>query len=156
MKNLTNKQRIILLDLMKSSREKGNLANSAIAIKNNKIIAISESLVVSDNNATAHSERILVEKIGNHENSHISNGYSIVTVVEPCLMCLSACSQANIKNVYYIIPAKQYIKEIPWMSDINNFDKHMLAKKFSNQVNLVYLKNENPFFSKEFEELMEK
>lgn len=148
---LTNEMIKVLSNSMEVSSKKGNLANSAILLdKNNKIVTVSESLVVSNNNCTSHSEHMLVELACKLSNSHITQNYSIVTVVEPCLMCLSAASQGNIKNMYYIIRAEEYIDNIPWMSDCRGVDKHELCNRFINKINLVYLNNYSNVFNKTF------
>jgi tRNA(Arg) A34 adenosine deaminase TadA len=157
MDKLTLQQQEILIELMKNSARKGNLANAAIAIDSfGNIIESSESLVVSNTDATAHAERLLVEKLGKKESNHYINSYTIITVVQPCLMCLSASSQAGIKEIEYIIKAEDYIAQIPWMSDIRDFDKHKLGLKMLNPVKLTYLTECSPTFKKVFEIEMKK
>jgi tRNA(Arg) A34 adenosine deaminase TadA len=157
MNKLTLIQQKLLIELMKNSARKGNLANAAIAIDSlGNIIESSESLVVSNTDATAHAERLLIEKLGKRELNHYVNSYTIITVVEPCLMCLSASSQAGIKEIEYIIKAEDYMAQIPWMSDISDFDKHELGLKLSNPVKLTYLKEISPVFKKVFEIEMKK
>lgn len=152
MNKLTIEQKEILIQLMTNSARKGNLANAAIAIDSfGNIVESSESLVVSNTDATAHAERLLIEKLGKKESNHYINSYTIITVVEPCLMCLSASSQAGIREIEYIIKADDYIAQIPWMSDINDFDKHELGLKMSNPIKLTHLKEISPTFKKVFE-----
>jgi tRNA(Arg) A34 adenosine deaminase TadA len=149
---LTYNQRKILKDLMTRSALKGNLANAGIALSHGKTIAAAESWVVSSCDATAHSERMLVEMVGKLKHNHFTSGISIVSVIEPCLMCISACSQGGIKTIGYIIPAKKYIKKIPWMSDTQKVDKEMMGSNLSNPIKLIYLGK----YSEEFCEVFEK
>jgi len=142
---LTKDQKGVLKKLMTVSAKKGNLANAGMVIDNNIMIASAESWVVSSTDATAHSERMLVEIVGKLKHSNYTPGLTMVSVVEPCIMCMSACSQAGYKEIYYIIPAKKYIDKIPWMSD-TKVDKQMIASQFSEPIKLSHLKE----YEKEF------
>jgi tRNA(Arg) A34 adenosine deaminase TadA len=143
-----------LKTLMAKSAEKGNLANAAVVLEKGKVIAAAESWVVSSCDATAHSESMLVRIVGQLKHSNYTPGLTMITVVEPCLMCLSACSQAGYDEVAYIIPAKKYIKEIPYMTDITNFNKKILAKQFSHPLRLVHLEEYEKSFCRVFENVM--
>src|SRR3990167_5400838 len=139
---------------MAISAKKGNLANSGLVIEdieNNKIIASAESWVVSSCDATAHSERLLVEIVCKLKHSNYTPGLTMISVVEPCLMCMSACSQAGYKEIYYIIPAKKYVKKIPWMTDTVIINKILIANQFTSPIKLIYLKEYEEEFSNVFE-----
>lgn len=145
---------LLLKDLMTKSASKGNLANSGIVLDNGKMIASAESWVVSSCDATAHSERMLVEIVGKLKHSNYTPGLTMISVVEPCLMCMSACSQAGYKEVCYIIPAKRYIDKIPWMSDTNKLNKQEIASGFSEPIKLTHLKEYEEEFCQVFEKVM--
>jgi tRNA(Arg) A34 adenosine deaminase TadA len=149
---LTSEQIILLKDLMENSARKGNLANSAIVLENGKIIASSESLVVTNHDTTSHSERMLVEKVGHLKNSNYNPGLTMVTVCESCLMCLSACSQAGYKTLAYIIPTTKYVEKIPWMTDNNNVNREEIAKTMSEPIEYIHLDE----YEREFSEVFEK
>ena len=153
---LTKEQKRLLKDLMVVSAKKGNLANSGLVLENGNLIASAESWVVSDCNATAHSERMLVEIVGHLKHSNYTPGLTLVYVVEPCVMCLSAAAQAGYKELAYIIPAKRYFDKIPWMTDGIKIDKQTLAGQFSEPITLTHLKEYEEEFSKVFEHAMEK
>ena len=144
----------LLKKLMTNSAEKGNLANSGTVLEDEKIIASAESWVVSSTDATAHSERMLVSEVCRLKKSNYTPGLTMISVVEPCLMCLSACSQAGYKEIGFIIPAEKYVEKIPWMTDIRNLDKADVAKKFSNPIKYTHLKEFENEFSKVFEKVM--
>lgn len=150
--NLNTEQKQKLIKLMKNSAQKGNLANSAMVMENGQEVMSAESWVVSSCDASAHSERMLVEQVCKHRLNNLTPGLSMVTVVEPCLMCLSACSQAGYEEIGFIIPAQKYIEKIPWMSDTNEVDKFEIAQKFSNPVDLLHLEK----YEEEFEVVFEK
>lgn len=151
---LTKEQIKKLKELMTNSAKKGNLANSGMVLENGIEIASAESLVVTQHDATAHSERMLVAKVGKMKKSNYTPGLTMVTVVEPCLMCMSACSQAGYKEVAYIISAKRYVKKIPWMTDTSKTDKQEVAENFAEPIKLTHLKDYEEEFCEEFERVM--
>lgn len=139
-----------------SSARKGNLFNSAIVLEDDKVIATSESLVVTNNDATDHSERMLVSKVCKKKRSNYTPGLTMVTVVEPCLMCLSACSWAGYTQILFIIPTSKYIKKMPWMSDTKDLNKNSVLKHLNNPIKVIHLKELEEKFSKNFEKEMER
>lgn len=148
---LTLEQINQLKELMINSARKGNLANSGLVIEDGKTIASAESWVVTNHDATSHSERMLVEKVCKAKGNNYTPGLIMVTVCEPCLMCMSACAWAGYKKIAYIIPANKYIKKIPWMSENTKVDKQAIAKTFSEPIELMWLKKYEDEFSKVFE-----
>jgi tRNA(Arg) A34 adenosine deaminase TadA len=155
---LTEKQKKVLKNLMSISSKKGNLATSALVVDaNNDIIDASESLVASNHDATAHAELMLVAKIGQKKKSNYTPGLTMITVIEPCLMCLSASSQAGYKQISYIIPAKKFLKVNPLITDVNSsIDKENIAENFSEPIKLIHLTEYEEEFSKLFKELSQK
>ena len=151
---LTNDQIVILKKLMSNSAEKGNLANSGMVLEDGKMIASAESWVVSATDATAHSERMLVSEVCKLKKSNYTPGLTMVSVVELCLMCLSACSQAGYKEIGFIIPAEKYVEKIPWVTDIRNLDKGKVARDFSNPIKYTHLKEFEDGFCEVFEKVM--
>ncbi len=151
---LTTKQIKLLRGLMINSAMKGNLANSGMVLENGRVIASAESLVVSNHDATAHSERMLVEEVCKRKRENYTTGLTMVTVVEPCLMCMSACAWAGYKEVAYIIPAEKYIDKIPWMAETKGLDKQKIASSFSEPIKLTHLSQHEEEFSKVFEQEM--
>lgn len=151
---LTPDQIETLKQLMKNSAAKGNLANSGMVFENGKMLASAESWVVTNKDATSHSERMLVTKICNAKKTNYTPGLVMVTVVEPCIMCMSACSQAGYSEVQYIIPAKKYVDKIAWMTDSTQVDKQKLASQFSNPIKLTHLDQYEKEFCDVFEEAM--
>ena len=139
---------------MVQSARKGNLANAGLVLEDGEVIASAESLVVSNTDATAHSERMLVEKVCKLKHDNFTPGLTLVSVIEPCLMCMSACSWAGYKEIAYIISAKKYIDKIPWMAEITKVDKQEIANLFHNPIKLIHIKELENEFSKVFEEEM--
>lgn len=151
---LTNNQINLLMRLMRSSARKGNIANAGLVLEKGKTIASADSLVASNNDMTAHSERMLVAKIGKMRRSPYTPGLTMVTVVESCVMCMSACSQAGYKELAYIIPAKKYVGRVDYMTDIKKGSKKDIVKLFSEPLKLTHLKGYEAKFSELFDRLM--
>lgn len=139
---------------MRLSAEKGNLANSGLVLEGDEVLAYAESWVVSEHDATAHSERMLVEKVCNSKQANYTPGLTMISVVEPCIMCMSACSQAGYKQIGYIIPASKYVDKIAWMTDSTKTDKQKLAADFSEPIELLHLADYEAEFCEVFEEVM--
>lgn len=145
----------VLETLMLKSAKKGNLANAGLVLEDNNIVASSESLVSSNNDATAHSERMLVSKVCKLKKSNYTPGLTMITVVEPCTMCLSACSQASYSKVCYIIPAEPYISRFPYVTDGVPLEyKVTMASQFTEKVMLKHLREYEDSFRKIFEDAM--
>ena len=153
---ITKQQIKLLTELMIVSAQKGNLANSAIVLDDSKMLASAESWSASSTDATAHSERMLVEIVCKLKHSNHTPGLTMITVLEPCLMCLSACAWAGYSTVSYIIPATKYIKKIPWMAETTAIDKAKLSKTFDTPINYIRLKKYENQFSKTFEKEMKR
>ncbi len=147
-------QREELKRLMRLSAEKGNLPNSGVVLEGDKTIAYEGSWVASDHDATAHSERLLVEKICKLREKNYTPGLTMISVVEPCVMCMSACSQAGYKAIGYIIPAAKYVDRIAWMTDSVKTDKQKLAADFSESLELVHLTDYEDEFCAQFEQVI--
>jgi tRNA(Arg) A34 adenosine deaminase TadA len=149
---LTTEQIKTLKALAIDSAEKNNLPNAALAIKNGKTVESAGSYPASTPDATMHSERALVTKLCKKENKFLlPTGYSVVSVVEPCLMCIGAAYWAGIKKIYYIIPASKYAKKIPWMTESNTLNKLELVKQLNEKMELIHL----PEYEDEFKKLFE-
>lgn len=151
---LSKDQKNLLKQLAVNSAQKGNLANSGLVLEGDQVIASAESLVISNTDATAHSERMLVEQVCKLKQANYTPGLTMVTVCEPCLMCLSACAWAGYKSIAFIIPAKKYVNKIPWMTDNSRIDKVEIGKTFNNPVEIIHLNDYETEFSEMFEEQM--
>ncbi len=148
---LTRAQIAKLKKLMVSSARKGNLATSAVVMSNGEVIAESESLVNTNHDPTAHAERLLVAQVGKETGVTYPSDLVLITVCEPCLMCLSACSWAGYKTIAYIIPAGKYSDKIPWMSDSIKINKKELAANLNTPIELIHLSELEREFSEVFE-----
>ncbi|MGB9707222.1 MAG: nucleoside deaminase [Microgenomates group bacterium] len=130
-----------LKELSVDSAKKKNLPTASILINNNdEVLAFSESLVASNTDATAHSERLVIEKYCKKIHSPIISNTKLITVIEPCLMCLSACYWAGIERVYYILPASLYWDKISWLVESKKINKQKIINQFEPPLQLFWLK----------------
>lgn len=150
---LTPDQIHLLKKLMISSARKGNLPNASLVLQNGNLIASSESLVATNHDATAHSERMLVETMCRRKKSHYTPGLDMISVVEPCLMCLSACSQAGYSTLGYIIPAHRYIRKVLYITDAT-INKQDVTQTMISKIELIHLSEYTNVFCKVFEKVI--
>lgn len=149
---LTNVQLARLKSLAINSGKKNNLPNGALIVLNSgKIIGDSESLVATNTDATSHAERLVIEKVCRKERSPIISQYTLITILEPCLMCIGACYWAGIKNLYFILPSSKYFDQLPWITESKALDKETLIKKFEERMNYYRLKEYEKEFTKIFD-----
>jgi guanine deaminase len=151
---LTEEHKELLKQLMQNSAKKGNLANAGVVLENGKVIARAESLVGSNKDATAHSERMLVQTVGKLKQNNYTPGLTMVSVCEPCVMCIGACTLAGYNELAYIIPAKRYAKKISFFTNDTKVDKEKLAGEFDKPIKLIHMKEFEEEFCKVFEEAM--
>ena len=75
----------------------------AILVDNNtnKIIDFAHNLIESTQNASAHAEMILINKVNNQNNNKFLKETSIFVTLEPCAMCAAAISEMRIERIYF-------------------------------------------------------
>ena len=84
------------------AKAQGEVPVGAVIIDSKKeIIALGRNMTRSLNDPTAHAEIIAIKRACKHLNSLRLVGCSIYVTLEPCPMCASAISTANIKNLFY-------------------------------------------------------
>ncbi len=150
---LTKEQIQKLKELAVDSANKKNLPNAALMLDGNKIVESEGSYPASKPDATAHAERAIIEKVCRKTNKFLlPANYTIVSVFEPCLMCIGAAYWAGIKKIYYVIPASKYINKIPWATESKTIDKNKLIAQFNEKMELIKLSK----YEKEFTALFDR
>lgn len=79
----------------------------AVVVKDGLVISSASNEVLSKNDPTAHAEMVAIRKACEKLHTYDLSGCVIYVTGEPCPMCLSAIIWANIKQVYYALPAKE-------------------------------------------------
>ena len=73
----------------------------AVIMKNGKVIAESNNMVILSHDPTAHAEVLAIRKASSVLKSHDLSGCTIYTSCEPCPMCLGAIYWSGIRRVVY-------------------------------------------------------
>jgi len=79
----------------------GNLPSASIIEKDGKIIARGLSRVVSDLDPSAHGDLICIRSACESLHTLDLEGSTLYTVIEPCSMCLTCASWANISRIVF-------------------------------------------------------
>lgn len=152
---MTPNLKAILQELMVNSAELGNLATGAVALEGQRVLAKSLSLVSSHRDATAHAELLLVKEVCDLKQSHFTPGLVMLCVLEPCLMCLSACAQAGYSDVQFIISADRFRDTCNYVSDVSAFDKALVVQHFVHPITFTHLREFEDEFSAVFARAMQ-
>ena len=92
----------IAIEEAKAAKETGEIPVGAVIIDaDKKIIAQGRNMSRASNDPTAHAEIIALRRACSLVGSNRLSGCSIYVTLEPCPMCASAISIANIKNLFY-------------------------------------------------------
>lgn len=81
--------------------QEGGPFGAVVVDRNGKIIGKGHNTVLKDHDPTCHAEVNAIRDACKNIGSHKLNDCIIVTVCEPCPMCLSTIIWSNIKKVYY-------------------------------------------------------
>ena len=85
----------------KKAYEKDEVPVGAVIVANNKIIARAHNLAITLNDVTAHAEMQAITAAENYLGSRYLNDCTLYVTLEPCLMCASASSWAQMGRVVY-------------------------------------------------------
>ncbi len=84
------------------AREKNEVPIGAIIVDDDgNIIAKAHNLVETNNDATSHAEKLVIEKALKITGKRYLNNYDIWVTLEPCIMCASIIKQTRIRRLYY-------------------------------------------------------
>lgn len=93
---------------MKLALEQAKIAESldevpigAVVVKNGEVIASAYNTRNASRNAVEHAELVAVARACEVLGDWRLNGCDLYVTLEPCVMCLGACFNARINNVYF-------------------------------------------------------
>ncbi len=79
----------------------GQLPFGACIAKDGKAISFAHNTILKENNVTAHAEINAIRNACMKMNTPDLSGCVMYCTCQPCPMCLSACSLANISRIVY-------------------------------------------------------
>ena len=91
-----------LLDSIKSSDLKEEVPVAcAIYDSKNQLITVQRNEVEKNTDSTSHAEILAIKKASKINFHPNLDGYSLYVTLEPCIMCLGAILNSNIKKVIF-------------------------------------------------------
>jgi cytosine deaminase len=93
----------LALELASTAKEEGDVPVGAVIVdpKTNSIISKCYNRSNIDKNPTLHAEIICIQEACKILDSKILKGYDLYVTLEPCGMCATAISFAQISRLYY-------------------------------------------------------
>ena len=89
------------LEQAKLSAELDEVPIGAVVVKNGEVIARAHNTRNSSRNAVEHAELVAIQLACSKLNDWRLTGCDLYVTLEPCVMCLGACYNARISNVYF-------------------------------------------------------
>lgn len=112
----------------------GEIPVGAVVVKDGKIISRGYNKRESSQIATKHAEIIAIEKACKKLGSWRLEDCDIYVSLEPCPMCLGACVNTRLKNIYYAAQQTSSSDNITSLIASSN--------RLNHKVNLVLIKDE--------------
>lgn len=85
----------------KISAKQDEVPIGAVVVKNGEVIARAHNTRNRSRNAVEHAELVAIERACKQLNDWRLTGCDLYVTLEPCVMCLGACYNARISNVYF-------------------------------------------------------
>ena len=91
-----------LIDYLTNLPSKSEIPVAAAIIDENlEIVSKSINLIITDLDPTAHAEIVAIRQAAKKLQKNRLDSYSLISTLEPCLMCSGAISQARINKVIF-------------------------------------------------------
>lgn len=91
-----------LIDYLTNLPSKSEIPVAAAIIDENlEIVSQSINLMATDLDPTAHAEIVAIRQAAKKLQNNRLDSYSLISTLEPCLMCAGAISQARINKVIF-------------------------------------------------------
>jgi tRNA(adenine34) deaminase len=89
------------LELAEKAAQEDEVPVGAVVVHQGKIVGRGYNRREQDQCPVAHAEILAIQDATRQLESWRLNECSLIVTLEPCPMCLGACQQARIKEVYY-------------------------------------------------------
>jgi tRNA(adenine34) deaminase len=89
------------LELAQKAADQGEVPVGAIVVHAGKVIGRGYNLRENAQNPIAHAEVLALQDAAKSLGSWRLLDCTLIVTLEPCPMCLSACQQARVANVFY-------------------------------------------------------
>ncbi len=89
------------LGLAAQAASLGEVPVGAVVTLNGKVIGRGHNLRETDQRPTAHAEILAIEDAARALGTWRLIGCRLIVTLEPCPMCLAACQQARVSEVFY-------------------------------------------------------
>ena len=83
------------------SKKNDEVPVGAVIVQNNKLIAESHNLQISDNDPTAHAEIKVIRKASQNLGNYRLTDATLYVTLEPCAMCYGAIVHARISRLVF-------------------------------------------------------
>ena len=91
----------LAIEQAKISAMQDEVPIGAIVVKNGEAIAVAHNTRNASKNAVEHAEVVAISKACQVLGDWRLTGCSLYVTLEPCVMCLGACYNARISNLYF-------------------------------------------------------
>lgn len=117
---------LAILQALKA-KAKDEVPVGAIIVKDDKVIARAYNTRNSSKDATAHAELIAIKKACKVLGDWRLQGCSMYVTLQPCMMCMGACYNARIDNLYYGASDTNCSNSINSIDSTTNILNHTIA-----------------------------
>ena len=101
-KSLLNKEFMILaLEEATLAMSEGEIPVGAVIVKDGQVIARAHNEREKGKNPLYHAEILAIDRASKHLGSWRLEDCDMYVTLEPCIMCISACIQSRIRNIYF-------------------------------------------------------
>ncbi|AHI52347.1 nucleoside deaminase [Spiroplasma culicicola] len=112
---------------------------AAILLKEEKIVASGRNIREGKKDISGHAEIKVINKIFKKQKNKNLSEYQMVVTLKPCIMCIGAIEQVNIKNVYYYLENEKC-----------NYNK------IDTKINFIKIENNGEFFKTEIQQFFKR
>jgi tRNA(adenine34) deaminase len=104
MKNIMEFQKFITTALKEAEKafHKGEVPVGAVLFKENTILSKAHNLVEKRKDASAHAEILCLKKASQKLGDWRLTGTTLITTLEPCIMCAGALILHRVKKIIYL------------------------------------------------------